>query len=65
MKFHHYEIQGSKMRPGDKYKTNITIHIVTTDITRAIKLAQDKHEELEIWSIEHRGNIDVIDDRRI
>ena len=64
----HWEIRGS-MPPaipqGHSYafRENVTSHVIAASARRALELVEAKHKGIEIYSAQHRGKIDVIDDR--
>jgi hypothetical protein len=61
----HYEIQGSILLPGEQYRRNMICHVIADSASRAMTLVLEKHPGIDIWRLEHRGSIDVIDDRKV
>jgi hypothetical protein len=65
----HWQVQGSMplaMRPGRsyEYRENVTAHVIAASARRAVELVELKHAGIEIHSVNHRGQIDVIDDSK-
>lgn len=53
-----------EIRDGRNYshRANVTAHVISATAMRAIELVEKKHAGIEIHSVNHLGNIDVIDD---
>lgn len=60
----HWEVGGSlPPEEGRNWRKNVVLHIVTATVERALVLARVKHPELMIHRVEHRGQLDIIDDQ--
>lgn len=58
----HFEITGSYQKPEHRYRQNIRVYVVTETAQRAMHLVLDKYPDVDIWSINHKGSVDVIID---
>lgn len=57
----HYEIQGSLPSPeGKQWRTNVICHVVADDASMAMNLALQRHPDIDIWSLQHKGKVDII-----
>lgn len=64
----HYEINGSTPPdPKAKYphRANIVCHVIADDAPTAMRLAIEKHPGLEVWSLSHRGRVDIIEQKPV
>ncbi len=57
----HFEIMGSLKEEGKNWRTNLTCHVVAESAQKAIQLAIGKHPAMEIWSLQHKGPVDLIE----
>lgn len=58
----HFEINGSIQEIDKKWRTNLTCHVVAETAQRALQLAVDKHAGFDVFSLNHRGRVDIIED---
>ena len=58
----HFEIHGSALQPEKTWRLNITCHVVAENAQRALQLALDKHPEMDVHSLHHKGRVDIIQD---
>ena len=58
----HFEINGSEPAGEGKWRANIVCHVVAETAQRAMQLAIEKHPTMEVWSLNHRGRVDIIED---
>lgn len=59
----HWEVRGSLPPEGNRtYHKQQTCHVLALSAARAIELVEKKYAGITIWSVVHRGEIDVIED---
>jgi hypothetical protein len=60
---HHYEVTGSlPPKPERQWRTNRIAHVVAPNAKRAIELVEALHPGIEVFTVLHRGHIDIIED---
>ena len=57
-----FEISGSFQEPEKTYRTNVICIVAATNAQRAIELVMQKHPGIEVWSLQHRSRVDIIED---
>lgn len=60
----HFEIKGSKEQPEKTWRQNIVCNVVAETAQRALELALEKHPDLDVFSLIHRGRVDIIEDNK-
>lgn len=58
----HFEIRGSTAQPEKQWRINITCHVVAETAQRALQLALEKHPMMDVYSLNHKGQMDIIED---
>lgn len=56
----HFEILGSEKAEGEQWRTNLVCHVVAVTAQKAMQLALEKHPDMVIWSLNHKGRVDII-----
>ena len=61
----HWFVQGSMPpEPGKPHwRKNIEAHVVTDSAAKAIALVVEKYPDIDVWTVTHRGAIEIIDGR--
>ena len=58
----HYQINGSEPQENKQWRKNIVCHVVADNAIRAMELAMAKHPNMDIFALNHRGEVDIIED---
>lgn len=57
---HFYDVRGSLPKKGGlSYRKNFDKHVVAVSIVRAIELVMKAHPDATIYSVQHRGKINI------
>ena len=59
----HFEIMGSERDLEKRHRVNITCHVVAESAERALLLALERHPGMEVWSLQHKGRVDIIQEQ--
>ena len=57
----HFEIMGSMQEEGKSWRSNLNCHVVAENAQKALELALEKYPSLDVWSLHHKGRVDIIE----